>query len=210
MNELESKPKLTKRKSRTIKPKDTISKEEKSNRLIKQNDADTKIGEFFKLQCQLCQAIFSNFNDLRAHYRSAHLINRGYIPCCNKKFTSRTAILEHIEWHTNPEIFRYIFFSNLCFICFNFQNLRCKICLKIYNDQIGLKLHMQHHAQSEEKVFSCDVCGRNYTMKHNLLQHLRLAHFSEKNHKCPECNKSYVIVKIMIPYNYSNRLTGLD
>lgn len=75
-------------------------------RLAKQNEEDGQIREFFKLDCELCLEKFSKFYEVSAHYRKVHSIRRGYVGCCNKKFTRRTQLLEHMYWHTNPDAFK--------------------------------------------------------------------------------------------------------
>lgn len=73
----------------------------------KNQEDDVKIGEFFKLDCQECsEKSFPTFLAVKTHFRLNHATDRGYIACCNKKLFRKGAVLEHLEWHTNPDAFR--------------------------------------------------------------------------------------------------------
>lgn len=85
-------------KDRTItsKPLD-IKKQKRLNE-------DIKIAQLFKMHCDLCDQKFGNFSEARQHYRLEHKIN-GYLKCCNKKFIRRQHVVDHIDWHWNPNLF---------------------------------------------------------------------------------------------------------
>ncbi|XP_070702209.1 zinc finger protein OZF-like [Pempheris klunzingeri] len=56
----------------------------------------------------------------------------------------------------------------------------------------GHKGHLQKHNtnQTEEKPFSCSVCGRRYSLKNSLTTHMRL-HSEGKHFSCSVCKKTF-------------------
>jgi len=50
---------------------------------------------------------------------------------------------------------------------------QCSVCDRTFSGQTALKHHMFKH--TGVKPFSCHICGRGFTQKHNLHRHLHLA-----------------------------------
>lgn len=74
-----------------------------------QRDAeDIKISEFFNLNCQLCATTHLKFTEVKAHYLNVHNSTRGYVICCKRKLFKRYELLEHLDWHLNPNEFRCV------------------------------------------------------------------------------------------------------
>ncbi|GBM28364.1 Replication initiator 1 [Araneus ventricosus] len=51
-------------------------------------------------------------------------------------------------------------------------------------------IHTQSHRTDKEKRFVCDVCGKDFSNKHNLHAHHR-EHTGEKLFVCPTCGKKF-------------------
>lgn len=141
---------------------------------MRRDEEDKKIRDFFDLTCKMCEFRSITFVAVKLHYRQVHLIKRGFVSCCDKKFFRRGRILEHIAWHGNPNSFR------------------CPICNKSYQDTHALKVHMPNHATEDERIFKCDLCSKTFAKKYNLSQHIRITHVPDhlKIHKCPTCGKA--------------------
>ena len=75
------------------------------------------------------------------------------------------------------------FFQNL----FKFQ----KTC---FSDELTKVPFFQRKKPSENSEFKCEYCGKNYSTKGNLKNHLSSIHLNNKPFKCqfPNCNKSYI------------------
>lgn len=67
---------------------------------------DKQICDFFNMSCELCTIVFDSFRDVCSHYPDAHGVYRGYVKCCERKFFIRDTAIEHINWHSNPEMFK--------------------------------------------------------------------------------------------------------
>lgn len=135
-----------------------------------------RIRDFFNVECELCKEQFKTFCKLCVHYKQKHSIKNGFVSCCNRKFQKRSELLQHIDWHVNPDAFR------------------CKICNKQLRDNYSVKLHMQRHVtRKEQTAFSCDVCGKKYREKRTLKKHLiwhQSGQSSNETYKCERCDKS--------------------
>lgn len=64
------------------------------------------LSKFFKMSCDLCDTLLLSFQDTNKHYKEIHDLDKGYLICCSKKFYRLQQMLQHCEWHINPEIFK--------------------------------------------------------------------------------------------------------
>lgn len=99
----ESKIKVKTRVRDINKPTDNPSRNQKRTERL---DVQKKIVEFFDLCCKECSVTFPTFRTLARHQRSVHNHKVGFIYCCNKKLNRQAKLLEHLNWHLNPESFR--------------------------------------------------------------------------------------------------------
>jgi hypothetical protein len=107
----EKKPAKRLKKDQPIKPTFINTK---SREIIEKcrETLESSIKEYCKMECVQCANVsFSKWLELKKHYRDEHQIP-GYVFCCNKKFERQVKLLEHIAWHMNPEVFRYILIGN--------------------------------------------------------------------------------------------------
>lgn len=63
------------------------------------------IPSYFDMSCDQCEEIFQSLVDARTHYVSSHNYFNGYVKCCSKRFKTRGHIVDHIQWHQNPNAF---------------------------------------------------------------------------------------------------------
>lgn len=69
---------------------------------------DGQIRQFYKMFCDLCTSEqFHTFADANSHYRECHDM-RGYLVCCNVKIRRRNLLIDHIDKHLYPDMFRYV------------------------------------------------------------------------------------------------------
>lgn len=64
------------------------------------------IDEHFDMNCDQCDFVFKTFYDAKRHYRDSHNITKGYIKCCDTKLTELWLIIDHINSHLNPQVYR--------------------------------------------------------------------------------------------------------
>lgn len=147
-----------------------IKSEQKSYTQPKTNwhERDQFLAKHFKLNCNICQETFKTFPILLKHFEKVHK-ERGYAICCEVKFSSRFKLVDHINYHLDPEYFK------------------CKLCSKVATQRQGLINHMKTH---KEKQFSCDICRKQFVDKFQLDQH-KLIHMPQEERKfpCAECGK---------------------
>ncbi|XP_065086603.1 transcription factor grauzone-like [Ochlerotatus camptorhynchus] len=115
----------------------------------------------FRMICDLCGAKAASFKLLRTHFWQEHQRRDGYVVCCNKKLSKRYTILDHINFHANPDVFR------------------CEVCGKKYKNKDTLNAHKAVH-EGKDCFKVCDVCGREYKSKEGFQQHMNEQHMGIK------------------------------
>ncbi|XP_059619174.1 zinc finger protein 883-like [Phlebotomus argentipes] len=136
------------------------------------DEKSRKIEEFFKMDCNQCPEKFSRFKDLQAHYRSVHK-RKGYILCCKVKLSRTARILQHIEFHMNPNVFK------------------CDECGKTFKNKLGLQQHkVNSHTPKELHLYKCPKCPRTFMHQQRFRTHSAV-HAEQRNHICPECGKAF-------------------
>lgn len=63
------------------------------------------IAEYMQLKCDICGLELETFALLRNHMKSVHEVH-PYVKCCEKKFTKRAWLYDHIKFHLNPDIYK--------------------------------------------------------------------------------------------------------
>lgn len=67
------------------------------------------------------------------------------------------------------------------------NSYRCSVCGKMYSWKKNLKDHMRTHT---DPMFNCFVCGKKFIFKEEFLSHLR-THPTEKKYACDICGKEF-------------------
>ncbi|KAL1378053.1 hypothetical protein pipiens_015850 [Culex pipiens pipiens] len=102
----------------------------------------------------------------------------GSCPICNKTFSRKTSLLNHIRNHTAEK--KYV----------------CEYCQKGFSQQANLRNHVRIH--TNERPYVCVDCGKAFTQITNLNNHRRL-HTGERPYVCIEanCGRSFAQVSIL-------------
>lgn len=72
----------------------------------KSDSYSSLLSKYFNMACDLCDAILSSYTDTNLHYREVHDLDKGYLICCSKKFFRLRQMIQHCEWHKNPDSFK--------------------------------------------------------------------------------------------------------
>ncbi|XP_065367654.1 transcription factor grauzone-like isoform X2 [Calliphora vicina] len=137
------------------------------------DEMDKFITENFNITCCLCHTAMKTFHEMCQHFKIQHKI-RGYVTCCNKKIFRRCYLLDHINFHLNPNYFK------------------CSQCGKVLADRLCLKSHLKTHEDNVSKNHCCDICGKSF-MCHSKLKIHKTTHLpeDEKQFSCSECGKKF-------------------
>ncbi|XP_058460589.1 transcription factor grauzone-like [Malaya genurostris] len=140
---------------------------------------DKKILEHCELHCEKCQTAFINFGEFKRHFREVHQ-TRAQVICCDRKFSKRFRLVEHVIRHKDPNAFK------------------CSICSKSYSNSAGLSLHMIKHDSPESFVHKCDKCNRSFAKKFQLNAH-QIHHMAKEDKKyiCTACGQAYASASLL-------------
>lgn len=94
------------------------------------------------MSCSECNTPFSTFEDLSAHCRGEHKMDKGLVTCCGRKFNTRLKLYDHIMVHLDPKAFT------------------CQICHKKFAGARFLRTHMESHMPDDERQYSCEKCPK--------------------------------------------------
>ena len=155
--------------------------------------------------CQECGSAFYSTVHLKKHNLSVHGEKTHQCHICTKAFPTKFRLTSHISYthegkaRPNKEI--------ICDICgLSFQgthkmkrhmsvhtgvkDYKCDQCHKQYLDSNSLKNHMMT-VHLKVKPFVCEICAMEFTVKSNMLRHLR-RHRGEYRFFCEDCGKGFI------------------
>uniref|UniRef100_A0A336KMN4 CSON012579 protein n=1 Tax=Culicoides sonorensis TaxID=179676 RepID=A0A336KMN4_CULSO len=164
-----------------------------TNEIQRKEEEDQRIRSFFNLNCTKCipPVYCHTLNEFKGHLRSVHNEKSPYLMCCSKKLTKRMDVIDHLNFHLDPD------------------KLKCLHCQRIYSDSKNLKVHIMN-MHCDEKPFECDICGRRYPKLEKLRVHMT-SHLSEetkqemRKHFCEKCDQLFLtkaVLKAHIKYTH--------
>ncbi|XP_062991136.1 zinc finger and BTB domain-containing protein 41 [Elgaria multicarinata webbii] len=184
----------------------------KSNLTVHRKNHNNEI-EFHKKEhkCPYCNKLHATKKTLIKHVKRFHPENvqeflsikkkksEGWkCDICNKSFTRRPHLEEHMILHTQDKPFK-------CTYCeehfksrfarlkhqekFHLGPFPCDICGRQFNDTGNLKRHIECTHGGKRK-WTCFICGKSVRERTTLKEHLRI-HSGEKPHLCSICGQSF-------------------
>ncbi|XP_065363944.1 transcription factor grauzone-like isoform X2 [Calliphora vicina] len=188
-----------KRKKAPAKPREIKEKKPAKKKLSAQDEVAMSID----LVCDICQTRVETWKALREHFLLAHT-KTPYIKCCDIVYRKPRELIEHLEWHKNPDMFR-------CQICDkNMSSARnltihitsehpdeadsvefyeCEHCSKRIRNYNLFKKHMRSHNKDQE--VECHICNKRFCSEINLTRHICNMHKYTKYHVCDVCGQKY-------------------
>lgn len=94
-----------KRKKLNINP--SFDRKEKKP-IQKKLSAQKEVAMLMDLICDICQTKVDTWKALREHFLFAHT-KTPYIKCCDIIYRKPRALADHLQWHKNPEMFKYAY-----------------------------------------------------------------------------------------------------
>ncbi|XP_012219574.1 uncharacterized protein [Linepithema humile] len=123
-----------------------------------------------RVSCYHCNKTFKTEMILRTHIKNTHM-EKDPMKCtdCDSSFTSEVRLRHHMMiTHNRLE-----------------GTLECPRCPKRFVNQLRLKTHMISH--SEERPYTCEICGFNLKTKIQLIKHHQNRHSNERPLQCRYC-----------------------
>ena len=164
-----------------LNPNDEINDIEESGVQEKNDESsnllEMKADETGKVECKYCLKSYVN---ILIHLKKKTNCMKNYVKnneydtlekdiicnICERKFTRKQNLLKHQKKQHNTV-------EN--------EKVKCHKCGKQYANESILKTH-NYTVHEENKDFICNMCEKKFTLKHNLLEHLKKEHNTvEKN-----------------------------
>lgn len=122
--------------------------------------------------CDVCKRVFNNLKLFRIHKRMHYTTVKSWT-CrdCNKKYSSRNLLDEHMNMHTGARPYK------------------CQHCSKDFASKYTLTAHTKIHTE-RKRPHECKVCSKSFYSHQNLAQHER-THSGVKEYVCNVCDKAF-------------------
>lgn len=84
-----------------------IESDVKNIPLLDRNDEriQNALETFIDQTCDICHIKLDSLSLARTHYIVEHKKPLGYFKCCKSKHYCETNLIDHLNWHVNPNIF---------------------------------------------------------------------------------------------------------
>ena len=144
--------------------------------MTEHRDKHAKVKEF---QCVECFKEFESKRNLSNHVYKNHRIFKE-VPCsiCGILYKSANDLKKHEEYHEG------LHENDVA----NQGPYTCRVCGKVLKHQTSLTTHMRLHMGEK---FQCSVCGKEYTSKRGLKDHIVIKHERKGRFKCQLCGKAF-------------------
>lgn len=73
---------------------------------LKTDSHTSLLSKYFNMNCDLCDIQLLSYRETHKHYKDVHQLDKGYLICCSKKFFRLQHMLQHCQWHIDPESFK--------------------------------------------------------------------------------------------------------
>lgn len=131
-----------------------------------------------KEQCKICDKLIVS-SIMKAHLREVHGGTKNRFECekCQKSYTRKGQLKIHLQSHEGK--------------------FRCNVCDKIFSTPLALKRHLGFHQNEANK---CKICGKSYSARHVLAEHILTIHHDKsqpKKFQCVKCKFSSNLRRVL-------------
>ncbi|XP_055314011.1 zinc finger protein 729-like [Sitodiplosis mosellana] len=114
--------------------------------------------EFFEKKCDQCDAQLDSITMAKSHYLSEHGHPIGYLRCCETKIYNNKTVLEHVQCHIDPDIFR------------------CRVCKLEHKHRKAFIKHLKGYEISTTELLECFICDQHFATSARCGRHMERKH----------------------------------
>lgn len=129
--------------------------------------------------CLLCesqnpdQPVGAEAKQIIVHMKDKHDLRLYICDVCGQEFRKRNELSVHVDEHVATEE----------------GDFQCEVCNRIFNNLRLFRIHKRMH-YPQNKAWTCDVCGKRYSSKNLLDEHLN-THTGMRPYVCQVCGKDF-------------------
>ena len=125
--------------------------------------------------CKICNKEVQTERSLQRHIMS-HEGKKDYTcDICGKSMTAKYSLTKHIKY-----------------VHWKIKEFECEECHRKFSNPGDLRNHkIRLHEGGKPRDNMCDICGKGFTSKSGMLEHVRHVHEKLKKHKCDLCGKTF-------------------
>uniref|UniRef100_A0A1B0CS34 C2H2-type domain-containing protein n=2 Tax=Lutzomyia longipalpis TaxID=7200 RepID=A0A1B0CS34_LUTLO len=173
--------------------------------LFNRTDTRELISKFYDLQCKICKRHYRNVTSFQKHNSTVHKKTKPLFCSCSMEVKNSREAYVHMVQHIQPDALR-------CDTCglleSNMYRLKthktihlpkiykCDKCPSAFETKKKLQTHKTQlckNLKQKTKIrFSCHYCGKCFSTKNTVYQHMISIHFKKLNYKCTECGKQFL------------------
>ena len=135
--------------------------------------------------CLVCAKSFKYQRNLDTHINITHTGN-DELQCqiCDKTFGTKFTLKRHLnEQHNITQVVNSIHSDEI-------KIFTCKACDSVFKQKGNLKVHELTHM--DDNKFTCDQCGKQYSVKTSLVRHLKIHTGEREKYQCGICHKMFL------------------
>ncbi|XP_021703921.1 zinc finger protein 37 homolog [Aedes aegypti] len=147
------------------------------------------------LSCDICGKDSNTLRDLELHQKIHFGIKDFECEYCHVRFAQKGTLKVHLRTHTGEKPFKCSYCPEAFAQKVSLDNhvfkhtgkgVKCPLCPSIHATPSSVKQHMKQ-VHSEERPNVCQICGRSYKKKRDLMKHIE----GHDNRICSVCGKVF-------------------
>ena len=152
--------------------------------------SDLSLGEK-PFMCSYCEKTFRTREGLKDHEDIIHTkVGLKHCAACGEEFTTNRGLKSHMNLKHGVEERFQCKFCGFYFLSVEGHRAHeetapckantCDICGRMYFQKKDLVKHLKGHVTKSKKAFHCKMCSKAFTRESNLNAHVRKMHFNQE------------------------------